>query len=62
MTAETEIANILDKARQKLINLYDTFPSGGEIYGEYNDKLVDLIIELDYNFFYPQYNPYSEET
>ena len=61
MTAEIEIANILNKAREKLIDVYDSFASGGEIYTEYNDKLVDMILDLDYNYFYPQYNPYSEE-
>ena len=27
---------------------------------EIEDKLIDLILELDPNYFYPQYNPYSD--
>jgi hypothetical protein len=60
--AETEIANILDKARWKLINIRDEFTEERytKIYDEYQDKLIDLILELDPNYFYPQYNPYSK--
>ena len=61
MTAEIEIANILNKTRQKFIDTYDSFASGGEIWAEYNDRFVDMILELDSNYFYPQYNPYIEE-
>ena len=57
MTAETEIANILDKARWEIIEIRDQFAESRytEIYDEYDNILFDLILELEPNFFDKSY-------
>ena len=51
--AETVIADILDEARWKLIDIRDEFTEERytKIYDEYNDKLFDLIQELEPDYF-----------
>ena len=53
MTAEDVIIEILDTARWKLVKIRDKFAESRytEIYDEYDEKLGDLIEELDPNYF-----------
>jgi len=59
MTAEDVIIEILDSARWKLINIRDQFAESRytEVYDEYDDKLGDLIEELDPDYFKADYSP-----
>ena len=59
MTAEDLIIEILDTARWKLINIRDEFAEARytKIYDEYDDKLGDLIEELDPDYFKAGYSP-----
>ena len=56
-TAEDVIIEILDTARWKLINIHDEFAVAPKIYEEYDDKLGDLIEELDPDYFEEGYSP-----
>ena len=53
MVAEKVIADILDEARWKLIDIRDEFTEERytKIYDEYDDKLFDLIQELEPDYF-----------
>ena len=53
MVAETVIADILDEARWKLIDIRDEFTEERytKIYDEYDDKLFDLIQEIEPDYF-----------
>ena len=53
-----DIANILNEARKEFEerSSYDSY--GWKTYAKYHDKLLDLLLEVDSNYFYPQYNPY----
>ena len=55
--AEDVVIEILDTARWKLINIHDELAVAPEIYEEYDDKLGDLILQLDPNYFDEGYSP-----